>query len=80
MSKKTLIIVLAIVVIGILVIVVAGRTSTQIDEPVTIDEDTFFNEDFDNEPMVEFDEEVMPNTETDETTVTEETVEEELTE
>ena len=81
MSKKTLIIILAIIAIGILVVVVAGRTATQVEEPIVIEDDTLMDQVFDNE-MIEFDEEIMIETETEvEVDVTEETItEEELTE
>ncbi len=44
MSKKTLIILLVIIAVGILVIVVTGRTAVQPEESVIIEDDTLFDE------------------------------------
>ena len=64
MSKKTLIILLAVIVIGVLVIIFAGR-GVDSPEPVTVeDDDAILDlEDLDYEPVVDeepiVDEEVM---------------------
>ena len=74
MSKKTLIILLAIVIIGVLVIVIAGQRSEYTDEPVVpVDDTDTIIEDIDLFPVE--DDTMIP-----EVPITEEELEEEVME